>query len=267
MMLQLATDLHDESEALFQLVSSMSDEDLQQQSQFKRWTINDILGHLHIWNWAADTSLMQPELFQEYVTKVMASVQQGRLREFEQEWLDGLQGRALRDRWRDFYRDMCLHFGKADPKARMKWVGPDMSVRSGITARLMEIWAHGQGIYDLLGVQRVDTDRIRNIVVLGANTFAWTFRNRRLSVPEMPPQLRLTAPSGEIWVFNDSNRNNRIEGNAVEFCQVVTQVRNIADTNLNVNGEVATQWMAIAQCFAGPPEDPPAPGSRFTNKQ
>ena len=54
-----------------------------------------------------------------------------------------------------------------------------------------------------------------------------------------------------------------IEGSATEFCQVVTQVRNIADTRLKVAGEAATRWMAIAQCFAGPPETPPAPGSRF----
>jgi hypothetical protein len=44
---------------------------------------------------------------------------------------------------------------------------------------------------------------------------------------------------------------------------VVTQVRNIADTQLSVTGEAARRWMAIAQCFAGPPNDPPAKGARF----
>ena len=38
-----------------------------------------------------------------------------------------------------------------------------MSARSSISARLMETWAHGQAVYDRLGVVRVDTDRIRNI--------------------------------------------------------------------------------------------------------
>jgi len=54
----------------------------------------------------------------------------------------------------------------------------------------------------------------------------------------------------------------RVEGRAVEFGQVVTQTRNVADTNLRVVGEPARRWMAIAQCFAGPPEDPPTPGAR-----
>ncbi len=42
----------------------------------------------------------------------------------------------------------------------------------------------------------------------------------------------------------------------------MTQNRNVADTALVVVGEPAKQWMAIAQCFAGNPENPPAPGVR-----
>ena len=128
----------------------------------------------------------------------------------------------------------------------------------------METWAHGQEIYDVLGVERVDKDRIKNIAVLGVNTFSWTFTCRGLEVPGKAPYVKLTAPSGDIWEWNEPSEENRIEGFATEFCQVVTQVRNIADTNLKLNGEVATRWMSIAQCFAGLPEEPPAPGTRFT---
>ena len=74
------------------------------------------------------------------------------------------------------------------------------------------------------------------------------------------PRLRLTAPSGAIWEYGDGD--DLIEGSASEFCQVVTQCRNIGDTSLSVHGPVATRWMAIAQCFAGPPQDPPPPGAR-----
>jgi len=44
----------------------------------------------------------------------------------------------------------------------------------------------------------------------------------------------------------------------------VTQVRSVADTRLAVRGAAAVGWMATAQCFAGPPEAPPAPGTRRT---
>src|SRR5699024_4180316 len=76
------------------------------------------------------------------------------------------------------------------------------------------------------------------------------------------PYLCLTAPSGAQWTWNEPSVSERIEGKAEEFCQVVTQVRNIADTELVVSGQSATAWMAVAQCFAGPVRTPPAPGTR-----
>jgi len=158
---------------------------------------------------------------------------------------------------------MAERFAVADPRMRVKWAGPDMSVRSSITARLMETWAHSQAVYDVLGHVRRDTDRVKNIAVLGVNTFGWTFTNRRLPVPPQMPAVRLAAPSGALWTWGPSVADDLIEGSAVEFCQVVTQVRNITDTALRVVGATATHWMSIAQCFAGPPENPPAPGSRY----
>jgi hypothetical protein len=53
-----------------------------------------------------------------------------------------------------------------------------------------------------------------------------------------------------------------VEGAALEFCQVVTQGRNIVDVDLTLVGEVAEKWMSIAQCFAGVPETPPQLGRR-----
>jgi uncharacterized protein (TIGR03084 family) len=74
--------------------------------------------------------------------------------------------------------------------------------------------------------------------------------------------VRLTAPSGAVWTWNEAQEDNLVEGSAVDFARVVTQTRNIGDTDLRIVGDVAARWMAIAQCFAGPPETPPAPGLR-----
>jgi len=57
-----------------------------------------------------------------------------------------------------------------------------------------------------------------------------------------------------------------VKGAATEFCQVVTQTRNIEDVALEVSGKSAKNWMRQAQCFAGPPNNPPPPGSRFKTK-
>ena len=76
--------------------------------------------------------------------------------------------------------------------------------------------------------------------------------------PQPMPQLILTAPSGEIWTYGEAG-DDRVEGLAEEFCQVVTQTRNVLDTSLKTTGPNAAEFMRIAQCFAGPPETPPAP--------
>jgi uncharacterized protein (TIGR03084 family) len=264
-MFQQPTDFMDESAALHALVAPLGEAALAERTAFKGWTIGDVIGHLHFWNRAADLSLGDPAAFARLGAEVMAALGAGgTLRAFERRALGDLSGRALVADWHDFFRAMAGRFQAADPSARVKWVGPDMSVRSAITARLMETWAHGQAVYDLLGVVRRNTDRIRNIAVLGVNTYAWSFKVRGAAPPLPQPHVRLTAPSGETWTWNEPSESELVSGTAEAFCQVVTQVRNVADTALVVRGAAATAWMATAQCFAGPPETPPAPGTRRT---
>ena len=157
-------------------------------------------------------------------------------------------------------------FKSEDPQKRVKWIGPDMSVISSISARHMETWAHGQAIFDSLGIRRKNEDRILNIVIIGNNTFNWSYKVNKLDVPKQAPYLQLTSPpSGELWEFNNKQNTNYIEGKAEEFCQVVTQVRNIQDVNLAVKGSISEKWMSIAQCFAGKAQSPPKPGTRRIN--
>jgi len=260
-------DFRDESDALYAVLEPLSDADFERKTQFKNWSIHDVVAHLHLWNWAADLALRDAEGFQAFWKELAAGIGKGKtLVELTDAWLEGARNRKVLDQWHGFYPEMTERFAAAEPKARVPWAGPDMSVRSSITARLMETWAHGQEVYDLLGIERVDTDRIRNIAHLGVNTFGWTFANRRLEAPSPVPRVRLDAPSGAVWEWNAEVTSDRVEGSATEFCQVVTQVRNVADTKLRVTGEVARRWMSIAQCFAGPASGPPAPGARFTQR-
>lgn len=261
--MQQAIDFRNDCDALYALIAPLSDDDYDEETGFKGWTINMILRHLYVWNGAAALSLSgDNDAFMAFFAKVSAALQNGSLPDFEGEYLDGLSGKKLLNTWHDDYPKMADAFTAADPKMRVPWAGPSMSARSSITARQMETWAHAQAIYDALGAVRVNTDGIKNIVILGVNTFGWTFKNRREDVPVAMPFLSLTAPSGEVWAFGDDNVDERITGLAEEFCQVVTQVRNIADTDLHIHGDVANRWMSVAQCFAGRPNMPPEPGTR-----
>ena len=261
-MLTEALDFRDESEELFQLISPHSDDVFQRPTLFKGWTVNDVLTHLHTWNWAANASLNDDPEFTEMVVAVTPAAMKGELRTFENARYVDLTGRELLETWHSYAQEVAENFHQADAKKRVKWAGPDMSARSSITARLMETWAHGQAVYDLLGVERKSTDRIKNIVFLGLNTFGWSFKVQGQEIPAEVPYLRLTAPSGEIWEWNDPASSNQISGSAEAFCQVVTQTRNIGDTSLKVSGDIATRWMDSAQCFAGRAEAPPPTGAR-----
>ncbi len=266
-MLQQAEDFKTESDALHALLSPLADADFERRTQFNDWSVNDVLQHLHYFNYAADLSLNDEAGIVALLTDMHACMTRGEtMLAYTDRQLGGVKGRALLALWHDYYTAMVPNFHAVDPKKRLKWAGPDMSVRSSITARLMETWAHGQEVYDLLGVVRQEGDHVKNIVVIGNNTFGWTFQNRGEPEPGARPFLHLTAPSGEIWEFNEPSDDNRIDGAAVEFCQVVTQTRNIADTALRTTGEPARRWMEVAQCFAGPARNPPAPGTRFTSR-
>jgi len=266
-MLQQAIDFKNESDSLYKILKNIKDDTFRKETQFKSWTINDVLYHLNVWNNAALLSLKSKGKFQEFLQDFISAVQSGiSPRDYEKKLSENLDGQELLFLWKKTYEMVSDEFSISDPKKRVKWAGPDMSVRSSITARLMETWAHGQEIYDQLGINRVEDDRIKNIVVIGMNTFGWTFANRNLEVPEKIPRLFLLSPSKIKWEWNKDNKEDSITGNASEFCQVVTQVRNINDTSLKVTGNIAKKWMSIAQCFAGPPEDPPKAGTRYTRK-
>jgi uncharacterized protein (TIGR03084 family) len=128
-----------------------------------------------------------------------------------------------------------------------------MSATSFATARLMETWAHGHDVAAALGVEAAPTDRLRHIADLGVRTRGFSFRNRGLALPAIEPRVELRGPDGDTWSWGPHGSSESVVGDALDFCLVVTQRRGIEATALHVTGAGAAEWMAIAQCFAGPP--------------
>jgi uncharacterized protein (TIGR03084 family) len=126
-----------------------------------------------------------------------------------------------------------------------------MSPASFATARLMEYWAHGQDVADALQVQRPPTSRLRHICHLGVRTRGFAYVNRGLAPPDVPVAVELTAPDGTTWSFGEGEQ--RVTGPALDFCLLVTQRRHPDDLALVATGPVATQWLSVAQAFAGLP--------------
>jgi uncharacterized protein (TIGR03084 family) len=146
----------------------------------------------------------------------------------------------------------------AEPGARLAWYGPPMSVRSFATARLMEAWAHGTDVVDGLvaagrAAERPPTDRLRHVCHLGFVTRGWSYAVRGREAPAGDVRVELVLPSGAPWTAGPAEADDVVRGPAVDFCLVVTQRRPVGATGLTVEGPLAADWLAIAQCFAGGP--------------
>ena len=56
-MLKQAIDFFEESQDIYKILSNISENCLDTTTQFKHWSFNDIIRHLHVWNIAAYNSL------------------------------------------------------------------------------------------------------------------------------------------------------------------------------------------------------------------
>jgi uncharacterized protein (TIGR03084 family) len=159
---------------------------------------------------------------------------------------------ALLARWRAARSSLLAAFDGVDAKARLPWYGPPMSARSFLTARLMETWAHGVDVTDALGRPPAASERLRHVAHLGVATRGWSYVVRSQEAPDVDVLVALRSPAGETWTWGSSD-TDRVSGDALDFCLVVTQRLPLADTALDVVGDAAASWMGVAQIFAGAP--------------
>ncbi|MCX7381027.1 MAG: maleylpyruvate isomerase family mycothiol-dependent enzyme [Alphaproteobacteria bacterium] len=261
-MTQQIKDFSDEVEELASCLMTMPANAWTAATGFKDWTPEDVVQHLHHSDLMAMASADGVEAFAAFRADMQAMRDRGMTNvEATRVRLGNPQGLQLLELWRRTALVLCERLSLLAPETRMPWAGPGMGLRMFATARQMETWSHGQAIYDLLGMERpAASPRLRNIAEIGVRTFGWTFKNRTQEPPGPQPEVRLETPFGEPWVW--IGEGGFVVGGVIQFCQVVTQTRNVADTQLRVEGEAAREWMALAQCFAGPPEMPPKPGAR-----
>ena len=257
-------DLLDEYRELDTLCATLDEAQWRQPGPFHGWSAWDEIAHLCYFDEAALQAARDPEAFVASARALNALMERGgQISAVARDHFGPLPGAALRQRWQTGYEELVQALAALDPRARLPWYGPTMSARSFVTARLMETWAHGQDVWDLLRRRRPPSLRLRHIAHLGVTTFAWCFVNRGLPVPGPAPRVELRGPDGELWSWGEPGQAGLVSGAAEDFCLVVTQRRHVADTGLQIQGDAAARWMVLAQCFAGPPADGPAPGVRL----
>ena len=254
----LLADLTAETRVLEDMLVPLDEAGWDRPTPAPRWAIRDQVSHLAYFDEAAVAAATDPARFRADAADLMtqgAGFPDEIARRYRRMPPAELLGwfRAARTRFVSVFTSL-------DAKARLPWYGPDMSAASSVTARLMETWAHGQDIADALGVRRQPAARLRHISHLGVSTFGFAFALNRRPVPRQRVRVELTAPDGSVWAWGPEDAPDLVAGTALDFCLVVTQRRNIADTALRVTGPLATEWMGIAQAFAGAPGPGRPPG-------
>ncbi len=262
-MTSLCDDLLGEYRALADLCETLTPAQWQMRTDFYDWTPWDEIAHLAYFDETALQAVTDPAAFAKDMPSLVRLMLRGDpISGVARDHFGDLSGPALLALWRQRHEALVQALAPLDPKARLPWYGPDMSARSFATARLMETWAHGQDIWDMLGRTRALSPGLRHITHLGVTTYGWTFVNRKLPVPQPAPHVDLVAPDGSHWTWGEPSATDCVTGPAMDFALLVTQRRHRDDTALRWAGAGAEQWTLIAQCFAGPPADGPVRGVR-----
>jgi uncharacterized protein (TIGR03084 family) len=251
-------DLLEEQGVLDAIVAGLRESEWQSATPSPGWSVSDQIGHLAYFDGSAANAISDPDLFKAQAAQLVASPDLLEVQTLHRD----LAPPSLIALWRDNRRRLADASSELGAESRVPWYGPPMGARSFLSARLMEVWAHGQDIVDAVGAERSPTDRLRHVAQLGYITRRWTYANRGLQLPPGEVRLELTAPSGGAWEWGPDDAGDLVRGPALAFCLVVTQRRNVDDTDLEVIGETASDWLSKAQAFAGPPTEGPRPGTR-----
>ena len=245
----MIADLVSEHDSLDQVVADVDASTWQLATDSPGWTIADQISHLQFFDERAALAMNDPDAFGIDRQHLVSSAP----RDLSVELGRQVSAGELLDAWRHSRRALIEAAMKVDPTVRVPWYGPSMAVKSFLTARLMECWAHGHDVAEAVGVQRSPSDRLKHVAHIGVGARAFSLLINQLPEDSRPIRVELTAPGGELWTWGDETSDQRVLGEALDFCLVVTQRRALSDSQLTVVGDSATTWMRIAQAFAGAP--------------
>lgn len=214
------------------------------------WTVAHQIAHLGFVAHLAWTAAAEPRAF-------------GRMAAAAKDDFEGAVNAALKDyltggpdqtlaRWRTEQAAATKALAEVPAGEVVPWLVNPLPPSILAAAGMMELFGHGQDVYDALGIDRIPTDRIGHLAFFGTRTRDFGYLAHGLTPPAEEFRFELTAPSGLVWNFGPDDAAERVTGPAWDFCLLVSRRRHHADLALSATGAEAARWLGIAQAYRGP---------------
>jgi len=240
--------LHDlvaEGEELDALVSAEAD--WSKPTPAAGWTIAHQIAHLA----AADANVLIAVRTPDSFDAVLKQVEAGGSGHADAEAAAGAAKprSVLLEDWRAGRAEVAAALREIPLGQGFPWFGSQLTATLMVPLRLMETWAHGQDVFDTLGITHRPSGRLKHVAALGVAGRELSFYAADL--PPLPESFRveLTGPGGETWSWGKEDTAQRVKGSALDFCLRVTHRRSLAETDLTAVGEDARKWLEIARVF------------------
>ena len=235
----LLDDLAAEHKVLDDLVAQLPQESWTKQSPSPGWTLAHQIHHLDVSEGAALLALTG------HSDRVFAPTGRWPDRPLPNDPAEVL------DNWRSSRTASFETMAELDAKAPVIWGDGPMTCRSFATSRLMETWAHGLDCFTTLGVEPIDTDRLRHVAHIGYRALPYAFRSQGVNPPAPLSELRLelSSPSGQLWTYGEEVAPQSITGSAAHWCRVATRRMAAEDSDLLATGTLARSVLTTARAY------------------
>ncbi|HWL60162.1 MAG TPA: TIGR03084 family metal-binding protein [Microbacteriaceae bacterium] len=245
---ELLDDLRAEAAELDALLVGLSPAEWRLDTQSRGWSIAHQVGHLELTERLMWTAMTDEPEFRRLapITRTRPELSAGELARPD-------VGVRRLVAWRDSRTALLGVFAGWPGATRMPWVGPSMSFASAATSRIMEIWAHGEDVYQAVGATRAPTRRLRHIAHLAVAARDYSFRNRGLVAPAEPFRVEVQGPDGEVWSWGPEDAPQRVTGDAYDVALLATRRVHRSDSRVVAVGRDAVRWLRTMQAYAGPP--------------
>lgn len=247
---QLISDWKQESSNLLAVLAELSEAQWDLDTPALGWTIRDQVAHL---DWTEQMLLLAISDQQQFDLTRQTLMDSGEGFVDRAAHQAALQApAALKRSWMDTQVALSRSFANLEEGQRVHWFGPSMSVSTALSARIMELFAHGQDIRDALGIAPVGSIRLRHIAHLAITARDFAFTTNALPVPAR--QFRIELEYGDQrWTWGPEESTERVVGQALDFALLATRRRHRVDCAVQAHGEQASRWLEIIQSYAGSP--------------